>query len=200
MEGLSALSKLLAPLKRRILLTIGRAVLQLVDDAKGLQRVQLTALSGEVLDGVERIQEYGFTSVPLPGAEGVIAAVAGERAHSLLIAVDDRRYRLRGLAGGEVALYDDLGQVVHLKRDGIVVDGLNIMLRSPGTIRIEGEGVEIHGRTYVQTDVHGKGSRETWSGGTAYETDSYTAGAATSATEHGLAQPAVASDHPEAAG
>ncbi|WP_431477838.1 phage baseplate assembly protein domain-containing protein [Massilia eburnea] len=58
----------------------------------------------------------GFTSVPKPGAEGVVVFVGGNRDHGLVIAVEDRRFRLKGLASGEVAIYDDQGQKVHLTR------------------------------------------------------------------------------------
>ncbi len=37
--------------------------------------------------------------------------------------MSDRRYRLKGLQTGEVAVYDDQGQSVTLTREGIVVDG-----------------------------------------------------------------------------
>ncbi|TKV19105.1 baseplate assembly protein, partial [Citrobacter sp. TBCS-14] len=37
--------------------------------------------------------------------------------------VSDRRYRMKGLKTGEVAIYDDQGQSVTLTRAGIVVDG-----------------------------------------------------------------------------
>jgi phage gp45-like len=49
--------------------------------------------------------------------------------------VDDRRYRLRGLAAGEVALYDDQQQVVILSRDGVEI-------RTPHEIRL-GEGATL---------------------------------------------------------
>lgn len=193
-------TKLIGPLKRRVLLMIGRGVLKLIDDAGGIQHVQLVALEGETLDRVERFQEYGFTSVPHPGAEAVLAAAGGDRGHGLVVGVEDRRYRLVGLAGGEVAIYDDLEQKVHLKRNGIhAYSPLNILLQTDGVLRLEGDGVEIHGRTYVQTDVHGKGSRETWTGGVNYDADSYTTGATGAATEHGLDQPSIPSDHPEGA-
>lgn len=45
---------------RRISLMIGRAVLTAADDAAKRQFVQFTALQGEVKDGVERVQQYGF--------------------------------------------------------------------------------------------------------------------------------------------
>ena len=139
------ITRLLGPLKRRVMLTIGRAVLTLIDDAGGIQRVQLTALEGETLDRVERFMEYGFTSHPHPGAEAVLAAVAGDRAHGLIVAVEDRRYRLAGLAGGEVALHDDLGQRIHLTRSGIVIDTPgNLTVAAGGDIAITAAGrIEI---------------------------------------------------------
>ena len=55
----------------RVRLAIGRAVLGLVNDAAKLQAVQVMVRSGEVRDRAEHFQHYGFTSVPLPGAEGI---------------------------------------------------------------------------------------------------------------------------------
>lgn len=115
--------KLVAPLRRRVRLMISRAVLSAVNDAGGIQLVQVKLLDGEVRDGVERMQNYGFTSVPKAGAEGLMACVSGDRDHGIIVAMDDRRFRLKGLQAGEVALYDDLGHKVHLTRTGIVVDG-----------------------------------------------------------------------------
>ena len=114
-----------------------------------------------------------------------------------MVGVEDRRYRLRGLAGGEVAIYDDQGQKVHIKRNGIVAEAANIYLKSAGVIRIEGDGVEIHGRAYCQRDVAGLGERRTNTGGANYQDDTYTTGAVIASTEHGIDQPALASDHPE---
>jgi phage baseplate assembly protein V len=158
-------SKLVAPLKRRVLLMIGRAVLQLVNDSNGIQVVQIVALNGEVLDQVERFQQYGFTSVPHPGAEGVLAAAAGDRAHGLIVATEDRRYRLKNLAGGEMAIYDDLGQKVHLKRDGIrvetplkadVVVGTTATLVAPVGVRVETPEFTVTGEIKDRCDTDGR--------------------------------------------
>lgn len=115
-----ALEKLIAPLRRRVALMVGRCVVNLVNDALKMQAVQINLLSDETLDRVERLQNYGFTSHPRPGAEGLAVAVGGSRNHTVLIVCDDRRYRLTGLAEGEVALYDDLGSKVVLKRGNVI--------------------------------------------------------------------------------
>lgn len=116
-----AIAKLTAPLQRRIMLMVGRAVVNLVNDSLALQGVQVSLLADEVRDNVERFQNYGLTSHPHPGAEGIVVCVGGSRDHAVVIACDDRRYRLVGLEQGEVALYDDLGQSVVLTREGLVM-------------------------------------------------------------------------------
>lgn len=116
--------RMMDDLRNRVRLTVGRAILSLVSDSKAIQTAQARLLAGETQDDAERIQEYGFTSVPLPGAEGVMVFVGGQRDHGLIIATDDRRYRVKGLAGGEVALYTDEdldgGHRIHLKRGKVI--------------------------------------------------------------------------------
>lgn len=92
----------------------------LADDGGPVQRLQGEALAGEIRDQVERMQDYGFSSHPLPGAEGLMLSVAGSRSQAVALAVGDRRWRLH-LAPGEAAVHDDQGQVVHLTRSGIRV-------------------------------------------------------------------------------
>lgn len=116
----NALQRALRPLAQRLQLMIGRAVVLLVNDNTRLQELQVSLLADEVRDQAERFQNYGFTSHPLPGAEAVAASVAGSRDHVVVIAVDDRRYRLRALQPGEVAIYSDEGDKVVIKRGGVI--------------------------------------------------------------------------------
>jgi phage baseplate assembly protein V len=127
---MKGLDRYLNPLKQRVSLMVGRAVIAVVNDATKAQSLQLTLLAGETMDGVERFQDYGFTSVPHAGAEAVMVSVGGTRSHGIVVACEDRRYRLVGLADGEVALYDDLDQAVHLKRD-------RLLLTSPHRVQVE---------------------------------------------------------------
>ena len=149
------LLRLIAPLRRRVLLMVGRAVLTLVDDARRMQTVQVQALAGETLADVERVQQYGLTSHPHPGAECVVVSVGGMRQHPLVVAVDDRRHRPTGLAQGEVALYtdedsDDAPHRVILRRGrrielragstSIVMTPSGITMRAPAIDMIQGSG------------------------------------------------------------
>lgn len=105
-------------LRVRLAGVVSRAVVKRVDDSKKRQALQIVA--GVLADGLEHFQPYGFTSVPHAGAEGVALFVGGERDHGLVVAVDDRRYRLTGLEGGEVALYTDQGDKLVFKRGGTI--------------------------------------------------------------------------------
>lgn len=116
--NLRDLQHLLRPIRTALANTIARGTLKLLDDAKKFQAVQVELLEDEIRDDVERIQEYGFTSVPLEGAETVVAFIGGRRDHGVVIKCDDRRYRLKGLEKGEVAMYTDQGDKVVFKRGG----------------------------------------------------------------------------------
>lgn len=108
-------------IRTRLMLLVGRCVLVAVNDSKKIQALQLKLSADETRDNIERFQQYGFTSVPLAGAEGIALSVGGERGHTVVIAVDDRRYRLTGLQSGEVALYNQAGASIKLKADGSIV-------------------------------------------------------------------------------
>ena len=199
MASVDVFERLLAPIKRRLKLTVSRCAVRLVDDTHAIQLLQVTALSGEVLDRVERFQQYGFTSHLRPGAEGIMLSVGADRSHPVVIAIEDRRYRFYPLAEGEIALHDDQGQRVHLKRNGVELHGQNVLIKTDGVLRLEGDKIELAAETHLQTEVHGYGDRKTWLGGTAYHTDTYSqTPSADTSTPLPLADPALPSDHPEA--
>lgn len=167
-------NKMLDPIKRRVRLMIGRAVLSTINDASGIQIVQVKLLAGETRDNVERMQNYGYGSVPLPGAEGIMASVSGNRDHGVIIVMDDGRYRMRNLQPGEVAMYSHLDQESHrhhiyLDKDGgITVMAKNVTVKAEDTARIEGDKVHLHARSEYKFDVNGQGQKwdgegvETW--------------------------------------
>ncbi len=164
----------------RLRLAVARAVLNLVNDAVKVQAVQIQLHEGVVRDQVERFQNYGHTSVPLPGAEGVAVAVGGSTDHYIVITVDDRRYRLQGLQPGESALYDDLGHKVHLTRNGIVIDGAGHQVRMTNLTKLRVESdFEATGQVKDLCDGAGKTMaqmRTAYNGHTHGETGSVTVG------------------------
>lgn len=97
----------LSSLGRKLRLSIARAVISLIDDSGKMQSAQVKLLDGEVRDGVEILHQYGFSSVPLGDREGVYFSVGGDRDHGALVCVADRKFRIKNLAPGEVAIYTD---------------------------------------------------------------------------------------------
>lgn len=140
---MNGLQRFMKPIENRVRLMVGRAIVRLVDDATKAQSVQIELLEGETQDAVERYQDYGFTSVPHPGSEAVAVAVGGLRSHMIVIKVEDRRYRLTGLEQGEVALFDDLGQMVKLGRERIeIVSENEVKVTAPKAI-VESDDVHL---------------------------------------------------------
>ncbi|MCL1915664.1 MAG: phage baseplate assembly protein V [Desulfovibrionaceae bacterium] len=101
---------------RRLRNIVARGVVVMVDDARKMQEQQVRLLDGELIDGAERPQPYGFSSNPQPGAECFAAFVGAGREHPVILAVDDRRFRVRSLQPGEVCIYTDEGDSITLKR------------------------------------------------------------------------------------
>lgn len=151
---LRAMQKAMAPALRRIALMVGRSVLELVDDSPPVQVVQVSLLDDEVRANVERVQEYGFTSHPHPGADAVAVAVAGSRDNLVVVAVDDRRYRLRALKRGEVAIYTDEGDKIVLKRGGTieVTAASQVLINAP--LVVCSGNVAVDGNLYVAGNIH----------------------------------------------
>jgi phage gp45-like len=145
--------------RNSLLETAGRAMHQIVrltlnkaNDNPMMQELSFDGMFGDGRGIVERIQHFGFTSMPLPrdqqqqqggsgggaggasggadqdkgpAAEGIAVFVGGQRNHPVVIAVDDRRHRPMGLKAGENAQYDDIGQMTLLRRTGLFLLSLD---------------------------------------------------------------------------
>ncbi|EIN1274766.1 phage baseplate assembly protein, partial [Escherichia coli] len=55
----SALNRLLTPLMRRVRLMLARAVVNVINDGRKVQNLQVGLLDDEESDEVERLQNYG---------------------------------------------------------------------------------------------------------------------------------------------
>ncbi len=153
------IERLLRPLRTRITLAIARAAVRMIDDSRGTKVAQADVGAGDTRSGIEHFQEYGFVSRAKPpdatkGPEGIALRVGGDGAHTVLICVGDRRFRLRNLVDGEVALYDDQGQKVHLTRSGIVIDGggRTVKVQNCGTLEVDSD-LHVTGDVNADGDV-----------------------------------------------
>lgn len=96
------------------------------------------------------------TPAELADAIGLSYDTYSDRSHAVVVTVSDRRYRLKGLQTGEVAVYDDQGQSVTLTREGIVVDGAGktITFRNAPKARFEMD-LEVTGQVKDLCDSGG---------------------------------------------
>ena len=155
----------LRDLRRRVFLSVARGVIRAINDSTGIQECQVGLLKGELRDGVERFQEYGFTSVPLAGAETAAVFVGGNRDHGIIVATDDRRFRLKNLAPGEVALYTDEGDKIVFKRgrEIEITAGTQVTIAAPLTVVVG--NLEVTGDVTDRSSGTGnsmKGMRDTY--------------------------------------
>ncbi len=133
MDIVRIVSRLLAPYARRLNNLVARGTVANADSSTTLQTVQLKLLDGEAKDGVEHFEPYGFTSRPRSGAEHVTVFLDGDRSHGITVVITDRRYRLKDLAEGEVALFTDEGDRILFKRGRTieVLAGTKVSVTAP---------------------------------------------------------------------
>lgn len=81
-----------------------------------IQLAQVAGLADELLQNVELIQHYGFTSHPPAGTECVVLPIGGRSGHGIIVATEHGQYRLKQLQPGEMAIYTDEGDSIVLKR------------------------------------------------------------------------------------
>lgn len=112
------LQRMLAPLVRGVRLLFGRGILTGTNDGLKMQNAQMTSLDGETFDNVERPQQYGQISVPLPGAETFFGCLLGDRDQAVVLVVEDRRYRPVNLPAGDSGIYHFEGHRLRLTKDG----------------------------------------------------------------------------------
>lgn len=114
---MDGLNKVLSPLKRGLKSLISRAVVSIVTDSFSRQNLQVRLQADEVVDDVERFQNYGHSSVP-KGGEAIVLAVGGKRSHLVAIAVEDKGVRPSGLKPGDSVLYHAEGHTLLLTENG----------------------------------------------------------------------------------
>jgi phage baseplate assembly protein V len=154
-KDLSAvISQVIRPLKHRLAALARTAEIERVDDTGNGQRVQVDGYTLD--DDVERWGTYGLSVHPKAGAEALVLRLGGHGDAALVIATEDRRYRVK-VEEGEVALYDDQGQVVALRRAGIEVTpkagGTVDVGGSGATVNVDGGTVNVRGSTVRLGDV-----------------------------------------------
>ena len=150
------MQKSLASLARRITNMLSRGAVTMADAAGKMQTLQVSLLADESKDAVEHFEPFGFTSCPKSGAEVLAAFIDGDRSHGVVIAVADRRYRVKSLKAGEVAIYDATGAIIKLTETGIQIDGggHDINITNAAQVIVT-DGDVIADGISLKTHVHG---------------------------------------------
>lgn len=118
--------------------------------------VEMQGLAGESVSA-ELAQHYGFSSAPLPGAEYVVIPIGGNSSHCVVVASEDGRYRLQ-LKDGEVSLYTDEGDYVHMKRGRMIeVVTDDLVFKVKNKVRFETPVVEMSGDQHVEGSIKADG-------------------------------------------
>ena len=132
---------------------LARGTVVLANSANKLQSLQMRLTAGEVSDDMEHFEPYGFTSHPLAGAEGIATFLGGDRSHAVVLVVADRRYRLKALAEGEVAIYTDEGDKIHFKRGRVIdIDTATLNIRASSAVNIDTPTLTQSGKIVSQGD------------------------------------------------
>ncbi|UNM95661.1 phage baseplate assembly protein V [Ignatzschineria rhizosphaerae] len=136
----------------RTLIRQGR--LAILNDATDTQVAQVELFADEVVEGVERIQNYGFTSMPTEG--GVyLMNIGGKGNQPVIIAVNDDKTRLRVMPG-EVAIYHSEGHHVILKANGVIeADCTTLIANAEESVTVTTQTAEINATTSatIQSEV-----------------------------------------------
>lgn len=151
---------------RRIMNILARGRLTGTDDTHGIQMSNVRLLHNEAKTRVERFQQYGLSSVPHNDTEVVVFFPGGSREHGIVLSVDDRGKRIRGMEAGEVALYSANGDYLLLKNGNeVVLVTKTLRLKVETEIIIDAPKVTINapeinttGNVTINGDLHATGS------------------------------------------
>ena len=128
--------RLLRKLWGKVVTAVTRGQVTRVNSTPKAQLLNLGLHAEETTDEVEHFEPYGFTSKPTAGSEAIVLKVGADGGHPVAIVVGDRRFRVTGLADGEVAIHNDASpaSTLTLKANGdIVVDHQGNLLLGAGS-------------------------------------------------------------------
>lgn len=137
------LKKIYNKLLNKIFFLMARGILKSITDSNGIQRLNMTCLQGEYLIDIEKLEQYGFSSQPLPGAETFTLFMGGNRDMGISICAHDSRYRPTYMASSEVCLYTSRDKTIPHR----------ILLKADGTIQIYGTTLNVTGDVTASGDV-----------------------------------------------
>ena len=135
-----------------------RTVVKMIFPDKPMQTTQVILDDGTPKDDVEYFEPYGITS-SCPDddeRESLTLTFDDDISQCVNIMVGSRKLRM-AVDKGEVALYDDMGQAVHLKRD-------MLLLKSPNKVEVDAPTLHCTGDIVADGQVKDAGGAKSMSG------------------------------------
>jgi phage gp45-like len=132
-------------LRNRIRSMVAKLTITATDDSGPVHKVQARGFPMELIDNLEVLQIYGLASHAMPGSDATAMFTSGDRSNGVIIATGNQKYRLRGLISGEVALYDNAGNIVKLTGHGIEIT-------CPTKVRVITPRLEVTGDVVADCD------------------------------------------------
>ena len=135
-----------------------RTVVKMIFPDKPMQTTQVILDDGTPKDDVEYYEPYGITS-SCPDddeRESLTLTFDDDISQCVNIMVGSRKLRM-AVDKGEVALYDDMGQAVHLKRD-------MLLLKSPNKVEVDAPTLHCMGDIVADGQVKDAGGAKSMSG------------------------------------
>lgn len=128
-----------------------------VDDGKPQQLVDVHGAFGDKPRKVWRAQDFGISSVPPAGSEGLLQAIAGNSDRLLYRDGGHQDYRPKGLPSGGTALYDADGKLLKFVKDETTFDAGNkpVTIFNATKVKVEGNeavSIGVGGRWVVVKD------------------------------------------------
>lgn len=140
---------------RRAMVGVRSAFLGVVGNVKRtspVQRATVDGLAGEAIPGVEIWQHFGFTSTPPAGTQAIVLPLGGRTSASVIVATEAAAVRLVLNQAGEVAIYNQDGDYVWLKRNG------HIKVKSALEVTIDAPTTNMTGNLAVAGNVSAGGN------------------------------------------
>ncbi|MBR7961255.1 phage baseplate assembly protein [Burkholderia vietnamiensis] len=136
---------------RRVLLSLARALVTTVNDAGGVQMMQVKLNGLETRDNTPRVVEFGLTSNPPVGSDAIVVFLGGDRSNGVVLGTNHQPSRPKTLAPGETMVYSQDGKYVYLTASGGIVieakgqpvtvnDASNVTVNCSGVFKVVAPG------------------------------------------------------------
>lgn len=135
-----------------------RGKLTLTQAGEPIQRVQVSGLADETLQEIEQLQQFGFTSHAPANTDVIVIPLGGDTSHGIVIASEHGSFRVKNLQSGEVAVYDESGSSIVLKKGKLIeMDCDTLHIKAKTKIHMESPLVEASQVLTAQGQINGNG-------------------------------------------